>query len=85
MNEITVRLRPSKKGVTAKGSNAMLFRPQTKGESAAFAEASFRTSGGEKQKEEDAIPQSFYEGLMDADSGRGVDLDTALNEPFEED
>ena len=28
------------------------------------------------------IPESFREGIADADAGRTVDLGTALNEPF---
>jgi predicted transcriptional regulator len=28
------------------------------------------------------IPQSFKQGMADAETGRVVDLDTALNEPY---
>jgi predicted transcriptional regulator len=28
------------------------------------------------------IPESFKQGMADADAGRLVDLDTALNEPY---
>jgi predicted transcriptional regulator len=28
------------------------------------------------------IPESFKKGMADADAGRLVDLDTALNEPY---
>jgi predicted transcriptional regulator len=28
------------------------------------------------------IPESFKKGMADADAGRFVDLDTALNEPY---
>ena len=28
------------------------------------------------------IPESFREGMADAEAGRFVDLETALNEPF---
>jgi predicted transcriptional regulator len=28
------------------------------------------------------IPESFREGMADAEAGRFVDLDTALNEPY---
>jgi predicted transcriptional regulator len=28
------------------------------------------------------IPESFKEGMADAEAGRLVDLDTALNEPY---
>jgi len=28
------------------------------------------------------IPESFQEGMADAEAGRFVDIDTALNEPY---
>jgi hypothetical protein len=31
------------------------------------------------------IPESFKQGMADADAGRLVDLDTALNEPYASD
>ncbi len=31
------------------------------------------------------IPQSFREGMADAEAGHLVDFDTALNEPFSKD
>jgi len=31
------------------------------------------------------IPESFKEGMADAEAGRLVDLDTALNEPYADD
>ena len=31
------------------------------------------------------IPESFKQGIADAEAGRFVDLDTALNEPYPDD
>jgi len=34
------------------------------------------------EKDDSWIPESFKEGMGDAEAGRFVDLDTALNEPY---
>ena len=34
------------------------------------------------ENEDSWIPESFREGMADAEAGRMVDLETALNEPF---
>ncbi len=34
------------------------------------------------ENEDSWIPESFREGMADAEAGRLVDLETALNEPF---
>ena len=34
------------------------------------------------EHEDSWIPEAFKEGMADAESGRLVDLDTALNEPY---
>jgi hypothetical protein len=34
------------------------------------------------ENEDSWIPESFKQGMADAESGRFVDLDTALNEPY---
>jgi len=37
------------------------------------------------EHEDSWVPESFREGMKDAEAGRFVDLDTALSEPYPDD